>query len=93
MITNLCVMKIKGLDSSRFNFAFCGVIAVSLLFTACIKKSDIDQFVNRVNEDGLNVSVKEPIQRDYSDIKETGTLRVITRYSSNTYFLHQGIEW
>ena len=86
-------MEIKDLDSSRFNFVFCGVIAVSLLLTACIKKSDIDQFVNRVNEDGLNVSVKEPVQRDYADIKETGTLRVITRYSSNTYFLHQGVEW
>jgi len=44
-------------------------------------------------DDGLNVSVTEPVERDYADIKKSGVLRVITRYSSNTYFLHQGLEW
>lgn len=41
----------------------------------------------------LNVTVKEPVKRDFSEIKESGVLRVITRYSSNSYFLHQGLEW
>lgn len=41
----------------------------------------------------LNITETEPEKRDYSDIKESGTLRMITRYSSNSYFLHQGIEW
>lgn len=42
----------------------------------------------------LNVKHTEPqVDHDYDDIKNSGTLRMITRYSSNTYFLHQGIEW
>lgn len=44
-------------------------------------------------QDSLQVTVTEPVDRDYDDIKEEGVLRMITRYSSNTYFLHQGIEW
>ncbi|MDZ7771151.1 MAG: transporter substrate-binding domain-containing protein [Balneolaceae bacterium] len=45
-------------------------------------------------DDGLNVKVPEPqVDRDWADIKESGVLRMITRYSSNTYFLHQGLEW
>ena len=41
----------------------------------------------------LSVSVKKPVKWDYDAIKERGVLRMITRYSSNTYFLQQGIEW
>lgn len=45
-------------------------------------------------EDGLNVSVPEPeVKRDFPAIKKSGVLRMITRYSSNTYFLHQGLEY
>lgn len=42
---------------------------------------------------GLGVSVTEPVEHDFDEIKKRGTLRMITRYSSNTYFLHQGLEW
>lgn len=45
------------------------------------------------NENGLNISVTKPVERDFDAIKEDGAIRMITRYSSNTYFLHQGIEW
>lgn len=38
------------------------------------------------------ITVFEPIDRDFEDIKESGVLRMITFYSSNTYFLNQGIE-
>jgi membrane-bound lytic murein transglycosylase F len=86
-------MEFMSYNSSRLYLAVCGVLSFSLLFTSCIKKSDIDQFVNQVNEKGLNVSVEEPVKRDYAEIKKTGTLRMITRYSSNTYFLHRGVEW
>jgi membrane-bound lytic murein transglycosylase F len=44
-------------------------------------------------DDGLGVTVTDPITRDFEQIKESGTLRMITRYSSNTYFLNQGLEW
>lgn len=45
-------------------------------------------------DDGLNVSVTEPqVKRDFAAIKKSGVLRMITRYSSNTYFLHQGLEY
>jgi len=44
-------------------------------------------------DDGLGVTVIDPITRDFEEIKESGTLRMITRYSSNTYFLNQGLEW
>lgn len=37
-------------------------------------------------------SLPEPVERDFSEIKESGVLRMITHYSSNTYFLHQGME-
>ncbi len=46
-----------------------------------------------IDDRGLSISVTEPVQRDFEKIKEDGVLRMITRYSSNTYFLHQGIEW
>lgn len=39
-----------------------------------------------------SVTVVDPVKRDYAEIKNNGVLRMITQYSSNTYFLHQGIE-
>ncbi len=44
------------------------------------------------SEEGLGVSVTEPISRDFSEIKKSGVIRMITRYNSNTYFLQHGIE-
>lgn len=44
-------------------------------------------------DDALNVTVTEPVDRDFAAIKKSGVLRMITRYSSNTYFLHQGLEY
>ncbi|MGD8747309.1 MAG: transporter substrate-binding domain-containing protein, partial [Balneolaceae bacterium] len=48
---------------------------------------------NQYDGKGLRISVTKPVDRDYDAIKRAGTLRMITRYSSNTYFLQQGIEW
>ncbi|HEX6982340.1 MAG TPA: transglycosylase SLT domain-containing protein [Balneolaceae bacterium] len=70
-----------------------GIISVSFMLTACINEQDINQFVDNIHNADLNVSVTEPIERDYAEIKESGVLRMITMYSSSTYFLHQGIEW
>jgi membrane-bound lytic murein transglycosylase F len=83
----------RKIISSRFYSTIIGIIAISLLSSACIKKSDIDHFAGADSEKELRVSVKEPIERDFADIKRSGTLKMITRYSSNTYFLHQGLEW
>ncbi|MEX0721059.1 MAG: transporter substrate-binding domain-containing protein [Balneolaceae bacterium] len=42
--------------------------------------------------DAFSVSVTEPVQKDLAQIKETGVLRMITSYSSGSYFLHKGIQ-
>lgn len=64
-----------------------GVILLLVLFVSCNSQSDFS------SSDGLDVSVTEPVELDFGDIKNRGTLRMITRYSSNSYFLHQGVEW
>ena len=64
-------------------------LLVVLLISACSNNKERE----KLPEDGLNVSVREPVDRDFAAIKESGTLRMITRYSSNTYFLHQGLEY
>ncbi|WP_138431297.1 transglycosylase SLT domain-containing protein [Fodinibius saliphilus] len=69
-----------------------GTLAVSLLLSSCSFSEDVP-LGDDTDQQGLNVSVVEPIKRDYGQIKENGVLRMITRYSSNTYFLHQGLEW
>ncbi len=42
--------------------------------------------------EGLKVNVTQPVSRDFSDIRQSGVIRMITRYNSNTYFLQNGIE-
>jgi len=41
---------------------------------------------------GLNISVTEPVNRDFDAIKKEGVLRMITSYSSSSYFLYGGVE-
>ncbi|MGM0546353.1 MAG: transglycosylase SLT domain-containing protein [Bacteroidota bacterium] len=86
-------MQNCNLFTSRIRNTVVGMFSVLILSTGCVKTDDIDRFVEENSEEGLDVSVTEPIDRDYEDIKEDGTLKMITRYSSNTYFLHQGLEW
>jgi len=69
-----------------------GFLCASILSAGCISKEDIDQFVEKSADDGLNVSVEEPVDRDFDDIKKNGVLKMLTRYSSSSYFLHQGLE-
>ena len=78
---------------SRLYATAIGILSVSLLCVSCLSQSDVDEFTGNQPEKELRVSVEEPVDRDFADIKRSGTLRMITRYSSNTYFLHQGIEW
>lgn len=72
--------------SSRWVLA--GLFSFSLFLHACTAPETGER-----GSDSLNVTVTEPVERDYADIRESGVIRMITRYSSNTYFLHQGIEW
>lgn len=61
--------------------------ALLMLLVSCSNNPD------ELADDGLGVTVTEPVSRDFEAIQEAGILRMITRYSSNTYFLHQGLEW
>jgi len=62
-----------------------------LLVLSCeVKNNDIPEDTNKQNT--LNVSVTEPVERDLAEIKQSGVLRMITNYSSNTYFLYRGIQ-
>ncbi|MDR9415376.1 MAG: transporter substrate-binding domain-containing protein [Gracilimonas sp.] len=42
--------------------------------------------------DDLPVSVIEPVKKDLSEIKRNGVLRMITSYSSGSYFLYKGVQ-
>jgi membrane-bound lytic murein transglycosylase F len=65
-------------------------IAGLLLITGCSSGGGEN------DRDGENssdlITDVEPIERDFAEIKQSGVLRMITYYSSNTYFLNQGIE-
>lgn len=70
-------------------------LILSLLFLAvalsCQKDSRLDYASGATSSD-IAPSVTEAVDRDLDAIRESGVLRMITHYSSNTYFLHQGIE-
>ncbi len=40
----------------------------------------------------LPVTVNEPVEKDFAEIKRNGVLRMITSYSSGSYFLYKGIQ-
>lgn len=64
-----------------------GVALIALTMQGCAEKEETQPEVNK-----LEVNVTEPVERDYKEIKESGVIRMITRYSSSTYFLQQGVE-
>ncbi|MDZ7683525.1 MAG: transporter substrate-binding domain-containing protein [Fodinibius sp.] len=81
--------RIKKIQS-RLVSAAIGMLSISLICASCVNKGEVEE---TETEKELRVSVVDPVDRDLADIKRSGTLRMITRYSSNTYFLHQGLEW
>lgn len=42
--------------------------------------------------DPLDVTVTDPVERDFEQIMDSGVIRLITRYNSQTYFLQDGVE-
>lgn len=73
--------------SFPLGYAMLTVMAFSLCLDGCTSSE------KEMEYNSLDVNVIEPIERDFDQIKDRGVLRMITRYSSNTYFLHQGVEW
>lgn len=67
-------------------------LAVLLLFAiaSCAETEEPEEIT--VENTTFSPEVSEPVKRDLAEIEERGTFRMITYYSSNTYFLNQGIE-
>ncbi|MFH5832491.1 transglycosylase SLT domain-containing protein [Halalkalibaculum sp. DA384] len=82
-------MNAKPHEFSR-NLLIPALVAVGITVSTCTQQQE--EIVEQNIDQGLNVSVTEPVERDYEEIKNSGVLRMITNYSSNTYFLHQGID-
>lgn len=61
-----------------------------LLLGSCTGSSDSEEGTAGSGSESLVLS--DPVERDFAEIKQNGVLRMITHYSSNTYFLHQGME-
>ncbi len=43
-------------------------------------------------EDEEPVTYPEPVSFDFEEIEERGTIRMLTRYNSSSYFLHRGMD-
>ncbi len=71
---------------SRFLLLY-GVFALLLLSCSQEPEAPEDEATH-----SLSVSVTEPVERDFSDIKSSGVLRMITSYSSGSYFLYKGVQ-
>lgn len=65
---------------------------VFLVISSVLLSCTSDSGRSRISSESAPITVFDPIDRDFEDIKESGVLRMITFYSSNTYFLNQGIE-
>ncbi len=65
-------------------------LVFSFLLLSTLSCSHKENRTESSEQDDLVLS--EPVERDFQQIKESGILRMITHYSTNTYFLNQGIE-
>lgn len=73
----------KKIRSERVKYSF-GILFLWIMFQSCSFSSN--------ESNPLDVTVLEPVQRDFKEIKESKALRIITRYNSISYFLHNGSE-
>lgn len=67
-------------------------VPVLLLLLASCTTQEASQQESTGNVTDFKPEVREPVERDLAEIERRGTFRMITYYSSNTYFLNQGIE-
>ncbi|MEO1021425.1 MAG: transporter substrate-binding domain-containing protein [Bacteroidota bacterium] len=70
-----------------FVLFFAGITLVS----GCSFKGDQEP-PQKEEPKGLSINWTEPVSRDWAEIKKSGVLRMITSYSSGSYFLHKGIQ-
>ena len=77
-------MRLKQVKSS-LHLAL--VAFLFILMSSCTEKK-----VEQVDLNPLKVTELQPIQRDWDTIKKSKSLRMITRYNSISYFLHNGVE-
>lgn len=66
------------------------VLLFLLLVSCTTQEASQEELAGNSKE--FSPEVTEPVKRDLAEIEERGTFRMITYYSSNTYFLNQGIE-
>lgn len=69
--------------SKFFLISGCG----AFLLMSCSFNSESQQETT-----SLPVTVNEPVEKDFAEIKRNGVLRMITSYSSGSYFLYKGIQ-
>ena len=74
------------LSSKAFQSATIG-ISLLMLFSLVINSC-----TNIENAESVSLDIPEPIVIDFGEIQNRGTLRMITRYSSTTYFLLGGMD-
>lgn len=67
---------------------FISIVFISFAMLSCTEEAQEPT----ASSESVPVTVVDPVDRDFDDIKDSGVLRMITFYSSNTYFLNQGIE-
>lgn len=51
-----------------------------------------NRYFNTSDDDIVVVRFQDPVDFDFDQIKERGVIRLATRYSSVSYFLHHGLE-
>jgi len=70
-----------------------GECLIILLFVSIVSCSGAEEAEDiTISESTFATTIGEPVERDLAEIQQRGTFRMITYYSSNTYFLNQGIE-
>ncbi len=81
-------------DLNKYKTKTCIILTFFLLTFAVSCQQEEEQVSLSYLEGSpeLSVSVMDPVTRDLAEIRRSGVLRMLTHYSSNTYFLHQGIE-
>ncbi len=71
---------------TREHWIWIGLLSVALVLVFALRA-----IPERI-DDPLDVTVMEPVDRDFDRITESGVIRLITRYNSQTYFLQDGVE-
>lgn len=68
------------------------IIGISLGLMSCFNSANESEREKPAYLEVLESNIQQPAERDYAEIRQSGVLRMITSYSSNSYFLYQGIQ-